>query len=170
MSRCIQPPCRVELARDCLVFPGRDEVIRLNTAGQLGLGERCLVPVREEGGMIEISVEVCPLGEVAGPWRYSQQDLTLSYSLSHQEELCVEMRGMGGLLTLANCDQVEATDLGSAYPPTVTGGEETEMAVERIRTIVQMNNIFIIVNTCLTLMLHRYKYHSSLRSGHAPVV
>ena len=49
MSRCIQPPCRVELARDCLVFPGRDEVIRLNTAGQLGLGERCLVPVREEG-------------------------------------------------------------------------------------------------------------------------
>lgn len=136
----------MELARDCLVFPGRDEVIRLDTAGQLGLGERCLVPVREEGEMIEISVSVCPLGEVGGPWRYSQQDLTLTYSLSYQDqdqELCVEMRGMGGLLTLAKCDQVEATELGSSYSPTFIGGEETEMAVERIRTIVQMNHIFI---------------------------
>ena len=96
----------MEAARYCLVFAGHDEVIRLNTAGQLGLGERCLLPVWDSEGL-QIRVEVCPLGSVSGPWSYSADDLTVRCRVG-EEELCVEMRGPGGLLTLAQCHQVNA--------------------------------------------------------------
>ena len=82
-------------------------MIRLNTAGQLGLGERCLQVVTGPAGDPEISVEVCSLGSVSGPWSYSPADLTVRFSLSEEpRQLCVQMRGLGGLLTLAQCDPV----------------------------------------------------------------
>ena len=107
--RCLQPPCQVEAARYCLVLTGQDEVIRLNTAGQLGLGERCLLPAWDSEGLT-ITVTVCPLGSVSGPWSYNEDDLTMRCLVEVEggdtQELCVEMRGLGGLLTLAQCQQV----------------------------------------------------------------
>ena len=108
-ARCLQPPCLLEAARYCLVLAGHDEVIRLNAAGQLGLGERCLLPVWDSDGL-RISVAVCPLGSVSGPWSYAEDDLTVRCLVEEEggdtEELCVELRGLGGLLTLAQCHQV----------------------------------------------------------------
>ena len=102
----------MEAARYCLVLAGHDEVIRLNTAGQLGLGERCLLP-SWDNQEFHITVSICPLGSVSGPWTYSEDDLTLSCLVEDEggdtEELCVEMRGLGGLLTLAPCHQVNIT-------------------------------------------------------------
>ena len=46
--RCYQPSCLLELSKDCEIWPGQ-EVIRLNEAGQLGLGERCIMP-KQDGG------------------------------------------------------------------------------------------------------------------------
>ena len=107
--RCLQPHCSVEADRYCLVLAGHDEVIRLNTAGQLGLGERCLLPLWD-GEAFQISVSVCPLGSVSGPWSYAEDDLTVSCVIETEagetEELCVELRGLGGLLTLAPCNKV----------------------------------------------------------------
>ncbi|XP_043200138.1 N-acetylgalactosaminyltransferase 7-like [Amphibalanus amphitrite] len=44
---------------------GRSQLLRLNLAGQLGAGERCLEAV--EG---EVHLTVCRLGTVDGPWQY----------------------------------------------------------------------------------------------------
>ena len=80
----------------------------------------------------EISVEVCSLGSVSGPWSYSPADLTVRFSLSGEpRQLCVQMRGLGGLLTLAQCDPV------TRLTPTMIlthflGGSKTEMALEGI--------------------------------------
>ena len=107
--RCLEPPCSVEAARYCLVLAGHDEVIRLNSAGQLGLGERCLLPDWDNESF-QVRVTVCPLGSVSGPWSYSEDDLTVRCLVTDEsgetEELCVELRGLGGLLTLAPCLQV----------------------------------------------------------------
>ena len=99
----------MEADRYCLVLAGHDEVIRLNTAGQLGLGERCLLPAWDsEGG--RVTVTECPLGSVSGPWSYAEDDLTVRCEVEDEggetEELCVELRGLGGLLGLAPCNQV----------------------------------------------------------------
>ena len=130
----------MEAARYCLVFAGHDEVIRLNTAGQLGLGERCLLPVWDSEGL-QLRVEVCPLGSVSGPWSYSEEDLTVRCRVG-KEELCVEMRGPGGLLTLAQCHQVNIT-LNVTTIDLLTllfykGGEKTEMAVAGVQTTLDI--------------------------------
>ena len=61
IHRCYQPPCLLELSKDCEIWPGQ-EVIRLNEAGQLGLGERCIMP-KQDGGNAKIKVEsACAYG------------------------------------------------------------------------------------------------------------
>ena len=44
---------------------GRNQLVRLNAAGQLGVGERCLEEVRGQ-----LQLVVCRLGTVDGPWQY----------------------------------------------------------------------------------------------------
>ena len=57
--RCGQPPCVVETSRDCDLAPSRDEVLRLDTRGQLGLGERCIMPEQREGELCLCDMEFC---------------------------------------------------------------------------------------------------------------
>ena len=52
--QCGQPPCMVETSRDCDLAPTRDEVLRLDTRGQLGLGERCIVPEQRDGRFLNV--------------------------------------------------------------------------------------------------------------------
>ena len=80
----------------------------------------------------EISVEVCSLGSVSGPWSYSPADLTVRFSLSEEpRQLCVQMRGLGGLLTLAQCDPVTRLTPNMILTHFL-GGSKTEMALEGI--------------------------------------
>ena len=80
----------------------------------------------------EISVEVCSLGSVSGPWSYSPADLTVRFSLSEEpRQLCVQMRGLGGLLTLAQCDLV-TRQTPNMILTHFLGGSKTEMALEGI--------------------------------------
>lgn len=41
------------------------QLYRLNTKGQLGVGERCIAGDRQN-----VKLVVCPLGTVDGPWQY----------------------------------------------------------------------------------------------------
>ena len=75
--RCIHPGCKLTASKDCELAPGRDEVVRLNVAGQLGLGERCIVPVVTSDTTAELEVAVCPPRSVSGDWRYNEDDLTM---------------------------------------------------------------------------------------------
>lgn len=41
------------------------QLFRLNTKGQLSVGERCIAADRQN-----VKLVVCPLGTVDGPWQY----------------------------------------------------------------------------------------------------
>ena len=49
----------METSRDCDLAPTRDEVLRLDTQGQLGLGERCIMPEQREGELCLCDMEMC---------------------------------------------------------------------------------------------------------------
>ena len=109
---CVQPQCHVKLSSDCELAPVRDEVIRLNVAGQLGLGERCIVPVQGEE---ELHLEVTVCNGVDGGWLYQEDNYQMKYIVKYQDEegnnkemtFCVEMRGLGGALVLTQCNNEE---------------------------------------------------------------
>ena len=108
--RCSVPSCRVEASKDCELTPGRDEVTRLNTAGQLGLGEWCIIPSMNNND-IELEVVVCQ--GPGGSWRYSEDDNTMRYTAEVETEdgsvevqdLCAEMRGLYGLMRMSLCNK-----------------------------------------------------------------
>ena len=77
---CVQPQCHVKLSSDCELAPVRDEVIRLNVAGQLGLGERCIVPVQGEE---EIHLEVSVCQGVHGGWLYHEDNHQMKYIVNY---------------------------------------------------------------------------------------
>lgn len=47
------------------------QLYRLNTKGQLGVGERCIAGDRQN-----VKLVVCPLGTVDGPWQYESVCIT----------------------------------------------------------------------------------------------
>ena len=88
-------------------------MLRLNTRGQLGLGERCVVPLQQRD-RVELEVAVCE--GVAGGWSYDERGLAMVFTVQYHEEgegereewrqqrLCVQMQGLGGVLALVHCD------------------------------------------------------------------
>ena len=54
------------------VGPCGGEGMRLNTEGQLGVGERCV-----EADVKQVKQIFCPMGIVAGPWSYDQSSQLL---------------------------------------------------------------------------------------------
>ena len=64
---------------------GGHQLIRLNTEGQLGIGERCVEV--DHSGRLELIY--CPEGTAAGSWNYDEKTKQVIYSKSG---LCVEMQ------------------------------------------------------------------------------
>ncbi|XP_014206281.1 N-acetylgalactosaminyltransferase 7 [Copidosoma floridanum] len=74
---------------------GNNQLIRLNTKGQLGVGERCI----EADGQ-GIKLVVCRLGTVDGPWEYKDSN-TLHHRVHNK---CVALHPQTYHLSLMPCD------------------------------------------------------------------
>lgn len=93
------PPSTIEL-RACNGHGG-SQLMRLNSAGQLSNGERCI-----EGDAQGVKLVVCKLGTVDGPWKYNENTQTLQH---HVEKKCMVVHPSTKKLSLQPCD------LKSAY-------------------------------------------------------
>ena len=74
---------------------GQGQLVRLNTEGQLGVGERCV-----EASQAGVRIVFCPQGKVSGPWRYDSQDGSLQHTTARR---CLAVRGES--LALEQCQQ-----------------------------------------------------------------
>lgn len=68
------------------LFQCNGRVNRLNVAGQLGYGERC-IDVEENSDIVKLLV--CPYGVVDGPWQYNEKNRTLFH---RERNKCLEAR------------------------------------------------------------------------------
>lgn len=75
---------------------GNNQLMRLNAAGQLGVGERC-VEADKQG----IKLAVCRLGTVDGPWHY---DAKTRHILHRANNKCMAQNPTTRQLSLAHCD------------------------------------------------------------------
>lgn len=75
---------------------GNNQLIRLNAAGQLGVGERCIEADRQG-----IKLAFCRLGTVDGPWTYDEKSLTLLHRVHRK---CVAVHPQSHQLSLMPCD------------------------------------------------------------------
>ncbi|XP_078038218.1 N-acetylgalactosaminyltransferase 7 [Augochlora pura] len=75
---------------------GNNQLVRLNTKGQLGIGERC---VSADGQGIKFVF--CRLGTVHGPWQYDEKTKTLLHRL-HKK--CMALHPQTQQLSLMPCD------------------------------------------------------------------
>uniref|UniRef100_A0A6M2DNN9 Polypeptide N-acetylgalactosaminyltransferase n=1 Tax=Xenopsylla cheopis TaxID=163159 RepID=A0A6M2DNN9_XENCH len=75
---------------------GNNQLIRLNAAGQLGVGERCI-----EADTQGIKLAFCRLGTVDGPWQYDDSTNTLTHRI-HKK--CMAMHPQTMQLSLMPCD------------------------------------------------------------------
>uniref|UniRef100_A0A1I8P174 Polypeptide N-acetylgalactosaminyltransferase n=1 Tax=Stomoxys calcitrans TaxID=35570 RepID=A0A1I8P174_STOCA len=75
---------------------GSNQLIRLNAAGQLGVGERCVEADRQG-----IKLAVCRLGTTDGPWSYNE---TTKHLLHRAHKKCVALHPQTHQLFLAHCD------------------------------------------------------------------
>lgn len=89
-----QPPSIMGL-QHCHGF-GNNQLMRLNAAGQMGIGERCV-----EADTQGIKLSVCRLGTVDGPWQYDEASYTLLHRL-HKK--CMATHPQTQQLTLMPCD------------------------------------------------------------------
>uniref|UniRef100_A0A8W7PQG1 Protein-UDP acetylgalactosaminyltransferase 7 n=1 Tax=Anopheles coluzzii TaxID=1518534 RepID=A0A8W7PQG1_ANOCL len=89
-----QPPAVIGL-QQCH-GQGHNQLIRLNGAGQLGVGERCI-----EAYNSEIKLAFCRLGTVDGPWQYDEQSGTL---LHRTHKKCMGYQPQTRQLALMPCD------------------------------------------------------------------
>uniref|UniRef100_A0A1A9ZP58 Polypeptide N-acetylgalactosaminyltransferase n=1 Tax=Glossina pallidipes TaxID=7398 RepID=A0A1A9ZP58_GLOPL len=93
-----QPPALMGLSH--CHGSGNHQLIRLNAAGQLGVGERCI-----EGDRQGIKLAVCRLGTVDGPWSYNEQSKHL---LHRGQKKCMSLHPVTQQLFLAYCDTNDA--------------------------------------------------------------
>lgn len=70
--------------------------MRLNAAGQLGVGERCV-----EGDRQGVKLAICRLGTVDGPWQYDESSHTL---LHRVHKKCIAVHPNTHQLSLMPCD------------------------------------------------------------------
>lgn len=89
-----QPPSIMAL-QHCHGF-GNNQLMRLNAAGQIGVGERCV-----EADSQGIKLAVCRLGTVDGPWQYDKKSLTL---LHRTHKKCMAISPQTQQLSLMRCD------------------------------------------------------------------
>lgn len=89
-----QPPAIMSL-QHCFAT-AMSQLMRLNAAGQLGVGERC-VEADEEG----IKLTVCHLGTVDGPWKYDENSKTL---LHRVHKKCMTSTSQLHQVILMPCD------------------------------------------------------------------
>ncbi|OWR40790.1 putative n-acetylgalactosaminyltransferase [Danaus plexippus plexippus] len=75
---------------------GNNQLYRLNEAGQLGVGERCL-----EADTDSLKQTICRLGTVDGPWRYDKERSHLIHRL---HSYCLTLQPNSRTLGLAPCD------------------------------------------------------------------
>lgn len=75
---------------------GNNQLMRLNAAGQLGVGERCV-----EGDNHAVKLAYCRLGTVDGPWQY---DETSQMLLHRTHKKCLALHPSTQQLMLAPCD------------------------------------------------------------------
>lgn len=75
---------------------GNNQLIRLNAAGQLGVGERCI-----EGDNQGIKLATCRMGTVDGPWQYDEKTFTL---LHRPLKKCMARHPTNQQLSLTTCD------------------------------------------------------------------
>ena len=76
---------------------GQGQQLRLNTEGQLGVGERC-VEATQAGARIIF----CPSGKVSGPWSYERRSKRLLHTTARR---CLTVRGES--LSLEQCGEEE---------------------------------------------------------------
>lgn len=89
-----QPPSLIGL-QHCHGY-GNNQLVRLNAAGQLGIGERCV-----DADSTGIKLVYCRLGTVDGPWVYK----TESKSLFHRtQNKCIAVHPVSSSLSLMPCD------------------------------------------------------------------
>ncbi|KAK6640459.1 hypothetical protein RUM44_012153 [Polyplax serrata] len=85
---------------DCLPKDEYDidslQLVRLNTKGQLGIGERCI-----DGGKQGIKLVFCRLGSVDGPWQYDEETKTLLHT---KMQMCMALHPQTSQLSLMPCD------------------------------------------------------------------
>ncbi|KAK7069252.1 N-acetylgalactosaminyltransferase 7 [Halocaridina rubra] len=77
---------------------GNNQLVRLNSEGQLGIGERC---VDADGQGIKLIF--CRLGTVDGPWQYDEQNHVL---LHKRLGKCAALHPQNNQLALLPCDPV----------------------------------------------------------------
>lgn len=75
---------------------GNNQLMRLNTKGQLGVGERCI-----EADAQGIKLAFCRLGTVDGPWLYDESSHTL---LHRVHKKCIALHPQTSHLSLMPCD------------------------------------------------------------------
>lgn len=75
---------------------GNNQVFRLNSHGQLGVGERCV-----EAETDSVKQAFCRLGTVDGPWRYEPEQQHLIHRLHSN---CLTIHPHTRTLGLAPCD------------------------------------------------------------------
>ncbi|EEB16066.1 UDP-GalNAc:polypeptide N-acetylgalactosaminyltransferase, putative [Pediculus humanus corporis] len=88
------PPARMSVS-ECHGF-GNNQLVRLNSQGQLGIGERCI-----DGGKQGIRLVFCRLGSVDGPWQYDEKGRTL---LHVKMQMCLALHPQTSQLSLMPCD------------------------------------------------------------------
>nr|CAD7403158.1 unnamed protein product [Timema poppensis] len=79
---------------------GNNQLMRLNSKGQLGVGERCI-----EADSQGLKLVFCRLGTVDGPWQYDETTQTL-YHQTHKK--CVALHPQTAQLSLMPCDTVNS--------------------------------------------------------------
>jgi polypeptide N-acetylgalactosaminyltransferase len=89
-----QPPSLIGL-QHCHGY-GNNQLVRLNAAGQLSIGERC---VEADGQGIKLAF--CRTGTVDGPWRFNEDSKTL-FHRSYQK--CIAVHPVSTSLSLMPCD------------------------------------------------------------------
>ncbi|XP_064092289.1 N-acetylgalactosaminyltransferase 7-like [Macrobrachium nipponense] len=77
---------------------GNNQLIRLNSEGQLAVGERCV-----DADGLGIKLIFCRLGTVDGPWQYDEQNHVL---LHKRIGKCAALHPQNNQLTLLPCDPI----------------------------------------------------------------
>lgn len=75
---------------------GNNQLFRLNAAGQIGVGERCVEADRQG-----IKLAFCRLGTVDGPWQYDENSKTL---LHRVHKKCIAVHPQTHQMSLLPCD------------------------------------------------------------------
>jgi polypeptide N-acetylgalactosaminyltransferase len=98
-SKCLdamgrQPPSLIGI-QHCHGY-GNNQLIRLNAAGQIGIGERCV-----EADTQGIKLAICRMGTVDGPWKYEEESSTIVHR-THKK--CIAVHPISSALSLMHCD------------------------------------------------------------------